>query len=241
MMQSLQKTIFLIFLLFFSKIHSCFWSNPTISSAEAKINRDITKKDGTVVMVVTNNCGHGNTDARFTIVQQSKIPDLSKIFDTTTITAYMNAGQKAIQNHYGKIIAGTICSVYCWILYQIRQTNILIKQQKTWCNWKAIIPLSQLQSYAQQELFMQLKADIYKKYVHSTYAHTNNHYVALFIQDIKSELATFDAYIDWYHFTQNVFISRFFNFSFDPAAIEEKKARLYFLLDILTTNQTEKM
>ncbi len=226
----------------FLQAKALFWSEPS-SFAEGLISDINPEKNGTIVMVVTNNNGGGNTDARFAIMQRSIIPDISKIFDRASVVGYINTrvhqSKTIIENNYGKMIVGALFGCYVWILYQIRKTNMLIKQHDAWCNWKAIVSLLQMQCNAQQELFMQLKLDICKKYGPSSYANNSTHCIDLFVYDIKQELAVFDAYLDWYNFVQKTMISRFFNFSFDVVAIEEKKARLYFLLDLLMIHQAQ--
>ncbi len=242
MIKKYQKII--IFILLFTCFNNySFWGG---TEAEVSIPP---AGDGSILSLITTNTGRGNTNTTLTVVQGGKTPDLSKFFDGISISTHMKNSYECIKtqsydfikNNYGKIIISTALTTYLWILYQIHQTSLLIKERTAWCNWKAIMPLSHLQSTPCEELTAQLKITIYRKYGRSTNECNTSNYVALFLNDIKSELEIFNTYLDWYNFTQNTFSGKFFNFPFDIVTIEEKKARIYFILDIFMIQQSEKI
>jgi hypothetical protein len=176
----------------------------------------------------------GPIHAPITIIQGGIITDLEKILNRASIS-------KTLKSHWIKICIGTAVASYVWILYQIRFTCLLIKQHNSWCNWKSVIPINHLRLTNPADLLGQLKFDIGKKYAQEHIHHARCDVATIFIQDIHAELANLNTYLKLYETIQQAHCTRFFNFPFDVASIEEKKTRLYLILDLFMTSQTEKI
>lgn len=189
------------------------------------------------LFISSQTIAKGSVDARTIVIQGGIISDISKIFDPNNLTT----ASSTFQMHYFKIIAASLLTSYIWILYQIRYTCLLMKQHNAWCNWKAVTPVTHLQLTAQSELLSQLKIDMYKKYARHAFNHASCDHTATFIQDINAELQVLDTYLNWQQRMQTLACTRLFNFPFETATIEEKKTRLFFLLDFFMTAQAEKL
>lgn len=189
---------------------------------------------GTCVAQLFSASWGASTHAPITIIQNSAIDDISKILHPTKLFSKLHA-------HWGKIALGTIFVSYIWVLYQIRFTCLLIKQHNAWCNWKAVVPLHHLQISLREDLLVQLKFDIGKKYATQNLGYARYDVSTFFIQDIHTELENLNTYLKWYEIAHKIYCTRFFNFPFDIQNIEEKKARLHFILDLFMTSQAEKL
>ena len=222
MFKKYQNLLLFIFLLF-----------PAILNSVATIDIPLPcDKNGACVAQQYNSWG--SIHAPITIIQSDAIADISKIFNPKNIS-------NIFQSHWLKIIIGTTVASYIWILYQIRFTCLLIKQHNSWCNWKSVIPLNHLQLSDHEDLFSQLKFDIGKKYAQQNILHARCDFATVFIQDVHAELNNLNTYLNWYETIQTIYCSRFFNFPFDCATIEDKKARLHFILDLFMTTQAKKI
>ncbi|MBP6892207.1 hypothetical protein KBB68_01360 [Candidatus Babeliales bacterium] len=195
---------------------------------------EVLKQEDSTPCIAQQYNSWGPIHAPITIVQNSVIGDMEKILNPTTLLS-------CFKSHWFKITAGTILTIYLWILYQIRFTCLLIKQHDAWCNWKSIVPITHLQLATHEDLVGQLKKDIFKKYAHNYYQNTVHGFLTLFIQEIQQELILLDTYLKWQNIIEMISCSKFFNFPFTITTIEEKKARLHFLLEIFATQQTEKI
>jgi hypothetical protein len=227
-MQILRLNIkFLIFFTLFPTMSYPFWP---FSDEDTSVITEI-PKDGFAITIATPY-STGPNDNRIVINNRSLFPPLPKMPDQETMTAYWNLSCKTLKNNAFKITAATILAIYAWIFYQIRQTNSLIKKHDAWCNWKSIVPLAHLQLASKEDLLTQLKIDLYKKYALACSNASTCDYTFMFIDELKSEIALFDVYLHWLSVTQTIWCDKLFYFSHDATAIEEKKARLFFLLDL---------
>lgn len=224
--------IFIFFLLFSTPQRLILLWNEEVTAATV-----IPPSSNNNICVTTQNITKGPIDARVFINQGGTIvSDLSKLFDPKNMSSTIIA----FKTHWCKIIAASIFVSYIYILYQIRYACLLIKEHNAWCNWKSVIPVTHLQLASREELLAQLKIDIYKKYARNGLDKLTCDLTTMFMKDINAELQTFDTYLDWQNRIQTISCNRLFNFPFDVTAIEEKKARLFFIIDLFMVAQAEK-
>jgi hypothetical protein len=142
-----------------------------------------------------------------------------------------NSAATSITAHPKTIFATLVFSSYVWINYQLRQTNQLLQEHNSWCNWKSSVPLAHLQLTDGQELLEQLKIDFYKKYALKTDDIDSCNYILLFVNDIKHELKLLENYACWQKLLKTIWCQKLFYFPCDLTVIEEKKTRLLFIFD----------
>ncbi|OGB86295.1 hypothetical protein A3J41_01720 [candidate division TM6 bacterium RIFCSPHIGHO2_12_FULL_38_8] len=226
-----QNIKFFIVLLFLPAICCSWpWSNDPVNT-----NIKYPPYGDPIVVNIQSPYSTGTTNAHVAIGHKSIFPPIPKMPDRTTLSNYWNISYKTFKNNIFKITLGTIFASYAWIAYQIRQTNLLIKKHDAWCNWKSVVPITHLQLATQEDLLAQLKIDLYKKYSLAASNASTCDYTFMFVNEIKNEMALFDAYLRWLHMIKAISCNRFFHFSHDETVIEEKKARLLFLLDLFMT------
>lgn len=157
-------------------------------------------------------------------------------------TSATNSIQKAITtvrswliSHKWYIASGIIAGIYCNIYYQLTSIKNILEQHGAWCLWKQAIPLSHLATTTKEDLLQQLQFDMHKKY-YRTLPHINQQTLhTLFFQDIEKEQKMLQTYTNIYTFCKTTHSTRIFPFSLQPQEIEQRQARLEFVIDLFLT------
>lgn len=139
------------------------------------------------------------------------------------------------KDHCIEVTALALLSSYVWITFQIQKTSALLQDTDAWCNWQSNASIFDLKMQSKQELLNQFKKDFHAKYIKNAASPSSCDFMTLFVTDIKNELLQLDTYTKWYQRTEKVFCNKLFDFLYDIACIEEKKVRLFFIIDICKT------
>lgn len=180
--------------------------------------------------------GNSNENKVAVTQTQTNTADTSKFLkmcekNVECLTNFLNQQKKSIVTH-PYLCAATIClASYVAINYNLYCITTCLEEHSSWANWKAGVSLTQLQLTNPQELMNQLKTDLYKKYALHSPNIFNCDYTNLFVHDLHKELKYIESYLYWYQITQKIRCSALFHVPFDIQTMQEKKARLLFLLD----------
>lgn len=137
--------------------------------------------------------------------------------------------------HKWYIIAGTIIGLYCNTYYQLARIHNALEKHDAWCLWRQNVPLSQLAISGREDLFKQLQLDIHKKYYRSLPSANNQTIYNLFFQDVHEEQAKLQSYAQTYSICKTTYSARIFPFRLKHRDIEERQARLEFVIDLFMT------
>lgn len=124
-------------------------------------------------------------------------------------------------------------ATYSALSYKIYQAHKLISMQDSWCNWKEVVPLQHLLLSSEKDLINQLSISIQKKYFLLPFVTLDHYSYMIMLQEIKAEQVALQQYETILQAASSFYCSRFFYFSIDKATIDERLARLSFILDLL--------
>ena len=166
-----------------------------------------------------------------------KFPTRSNLYDYAA-----NSGtyiQTQLYENKWTIIAATLATTYSWMLYHIKQTEKMISNCDSWCNWKAVVPTTHLILSLPQDLRQQLKIDLHKKYALLSNDVSASNLTMMFINEIKEEISQLNQYLQIHKLATQIWCSRLFWFQYDCNFIEEKKNRLLFVLDLFMASYAQ--
>ena len=245
--QKLSPRYSLILLLtLFNNVNSDSKKMPVTVESVRLVNDPHTGEPRLIVNVTIHNENHIPVTTNSSSSAENGPHQLSSVHTTTTtagsptnapwwnqeaLQKHFNATTSSILSHQKTIFATLIFSSYVWINYQLRQTNQLLQEHNSWCNWKSSVPLAHLQLTDGQELLEQLKIDFYKKYALKNDDIATCNYILLFVNDIKHEMKLLDNYFYWQKLIKTIWCQKLFYFPCDISVIEEKKTRLLFIFD----------
>lgn len=212
-----------------------FYTSPTANatndntSYQAQQQSQIQKNDINITSTITHTFRFEWPEIKF--------PTKSEMYDyTATSASYI---QTQIWDNKWTIFAATLATVYSWMLYNIKQTEKMIAEHDSWCNWKSVVSITHLALSKGQDLQQQLNFDLHKKYALNSSDISKNNFTMMFINDIKQELHQLNQYLDIHKLATRIWCKSLFWFAHDPNFIEDKKARLLFILDLFMASYTQ--
>lgn len=158
------------------------------------------------------------------------LPTMTCMVDN--ITTATSSIQSWLWNNKWNIAAVALIYTYTKEFYRLQQINHMLQQSYVWCAWKEITPLGHLVASPSNDLLQQLQIDIHKKYYQSLDAQNAQSVHALFLQDTNEEMVQLNTYLSMYEFYQTIHMHKLLPFKYSPAIIQERKARLQFVIDL---------
>lgn len=141
--------------------------------------------------------------------------------------------------HKCKLCMLGIFTSYSYLLYQFKRTENLLAQCDAWSNWKSVVPVAHLSLASSDDLLEQLQFDILKKYTLKSKTLLTSDLLAMFVDDLKYELACLQHYLTWRKFITKCHCASLFSLQFDQQTIEEKIARIHFIFDLFIKIQSD--
>gem|GEM_PF-1283516 len=207
----------------------------TNNNAAHQSNHQLTQQSQRTTTTVHHEVSHKvhhNVEHKI-VLPTVPTPDFQSATDS--IQNKLQALRAWCAGHKWYIVSGVIVGIYCNTLYQLMRIHNVLEKHDAWCLWRQTVPLSQLATSGREDLFKQLQLDIHKKYYRSLPSANSQTVYNLFFQDINEEQAKLESYTKIYSICKTTYSARLFPFRLKHRDIEERQARLEFVIDLFMT------
>ncbi len=147
---------------------------------------------------------------------------------------------QVISQNKGKVFATLMSCIYFYLYFTLQKSYKIITRKESWCNWKENINLPHLMSEPYHDIIHELILTIQKKYLLEE-KQSKLCITQTFLQDLKTELQLLEQHLTIRQYVKSWYCFKLFPLIHDLDILQEKIARLYWLLDIFATWQTKEV
>ncbi|MCX5924135.1 MAG: hypothetical protein NTZ68_01800 [Candidatus Dependentiae bacterium] len=179
--------------------------------------------------------GASNTSKQYVVEHKHDFGVVSSLSDLLAKTQSL---QPSFPVSKFKICALSLLSSYALTAYKLHLVHELLESHDAWCNWKEVVALSHLISSPYEDTIKQLQIDTAKRYFILSTNQSNQDAHVTFLKEVQEEISLLKNYLWWSSAIKTLHCSGCF-YMVDACVIQEKLARLNFMIDIFIRWQVE--
>jgi len=213
-----------------------------VHGGEAHSGAEVKNNTSTTTEVQSSSESNATAENRVVVDLDFHLKQHIVHFYTTARDSMHASGQNIVEKlkeNKWKIAAAMAAVTYGYFWYKIFKTNQILKQKNSWCNWKEAVALSSLMVTSQHDLMTELLQEIQKQQLLRQNLKDCSSGIVCFVKEITDELQLLQSYVQLYDMCRRFYCSKLFYFTIDYVLLQEKIARLYFLIDLFSFWQTK--